>query len=118
MNIMISYKGNEDKLHELNPFYRWKNLDRKLQFSKETKAFTYQRMYKLIPFERMGYGDSVFVRLSLIYWHKIKREARRDPKIKIIYDNTDKRNGGVRIWNMIVPTPKLKRPIRIYKLAA
>lgn len=115
---MITFKGNEERLREINPYYRWKELDMELATSKQARMYVYNRLFAAIPFERMKFGDSVFIPLPPRYWHKIKWVTRKDPTIRILYEKEPNKFGGIRVWRWTVSEPKLHRPRRRFKLVA
>lgn len=114
---MITYKGNEERLDGINPYMRWKELDIELVVSKQARMFVYKAIFSIVPFERMNFGDSVFIPLQPKYWHKIKWFTRKDPNIRVMYE-TSTAPWGMRVWRWTVPEPKLHRPKRRLKLAA
>lgn len=116
---MITFKENKERLQEINPYYRWKEFDMELVYSKAAKLFAYKDIRLLIPFERMKFGDSVFIPLQPRYWNKIKW-LQGDPTIRILYIDPpgSKTPWGVRVWRWTVPQAQIRRPRRRLKLVA
>lgn len=114
---ILYYKGNEDMLNAINPFYRWWLLDVKLRFTQE-KAYNFinQKILKTIPLERMAFGDSVFIPLAKEIWDKHKR-LLNNPNTKKIF-KINYQGDGLRIWSIYTHPAQIQTPVRVYKIAA
>lgn len=112
---LISYKRYEEKLKELNPFYRWHLLDVEIKHSKVATQLQYSKnnLYDIIPFEKMQYGDSIFTPMSPKAWRKVRKFIflPKYDKIKVKW-----RKGELRIWSLVVPPQKLRKPLRTFKI--